>query len=595
MAEPIGNLQDCSSSYGNTGFKRGPSQENEQDKHFSNGEDLSVGETNKIRLSLGLKPIPLGDKIIKQEKKENDFIDVSKLDRLKRKLGNLKSSFNLISDNPDSSLKDDDDFQKNWLQDIGTKKKAHVQLRYDETKNEDDDLTEVQLSNSIGTILPGKEMVLTLKDSSIFETEDEGAPIDVLENENVMHEQRAAKHLELRKMNQQRKRNKMVLNVSSKMIAQEEEKEENVRHKSGSVIAVGAEVKPKEVSEEQESTSLDGKIKVIFDESDASAEEGDFKPIKLKKRKTRNDPGSNRRKKLILPDRMVKVDLQEDDTSTTYIDDFEENIIKPKKKLVERKSADELAIEIRKESLENEQRKREISRLHNISSQLILDERADFFNSLSSNVLEGTQVAPETFADHIGKNTTGHAFATVELPDNLNNKRVDNDIVDHSKSSSVNFYGGIASTLQFLQGQSIFPESRSSQTNTEIADDFLAHKHNIAAKETRKRMLEKGLSNVRNKYSKNESKTSQDREEQKMQQSLNEVQDELLEDYNPKINLVYKDNRGNELTTKEAYKKLSQKFHGTRSNKKKLAKFQAKVQARNRIQSLQYVFNPEEE
>ncbi|GCF00772.1 hypothetical protein ZYGM_000671 [Zygosaccharomyces mellis] len=47
------------------------------------------------------------------------------------------------------------------------------------------------------------------------------------------------------------------------------------------------------------------------------------------------------------------------------------------------------------------------------------------------------------------------------------------------------------------------------------------------------------------------------------------------------INLVYRDENGIPLTTKEAYKKLSQKFHGTKSNKRKREKFESKLRARH--------------
>lgn len=47
------------------------------------------------------------------------------------------------------------------------------------------------------------------------------------------------------------------------------------------------------------------------------------------------------------------------------------------------------------------------------------------------------------------------------------------------------------------------------------------------------------------------------------------------------INLVYRDEKGIPLTTKEAYKKLSQRFHGTKSNKRKREKFESKLRARH--------------
>lgn len=56
---------------------------------------------------------------------------------------------------------------------------------------------------------------------------------------------------------------------------------------------------------------------------------------------------------------------------------------------------------------------------------------------------------------------------------------------------------------------------------------------------------------------------------------------DITEDNNSEINLIYRDEKGIPLTTKEAYKKLSQKFHGTKSNKKKKEKFESKLRARH--------------
>ncbi|CAR28811.1 ZYRO0F12496p [Zygosaccharomyces rouxii] len=56
---------------------------------------------------------------------------------------------------------------------------------------------------------------------------------------------------------------------------------------------------------------------------------------------------------------------------------------------------------------------------------------------------------------------------------------------------------------------------------------------------------------------------------------------DVNQDPNAEINLVYRDEMGTPLTTKEAYKRLSQRFHGTKSNKRKREKFESKLRARH--------------
>ncbi|GAV55220.1 hypothetical protein ZYGR_0AS05440 [Zygosaccharomyces rouxii] len=62
---------------------------------------------------------------------------------------------------------------------------------------------------------------------------------------------------------------------------------------------------------------------------------------------------------------------------------------------------------------------------------------------------------------------------------------------------------------------------------------------------------------------------------------LPSTSNDVGQDHNSEINLVYRDEKGTPLTTKEAYKRLSQRFHGTKSNKKKREKFESKLRARH--------------
>ena len=61
----------------------------------------------------------------------------------------------------------------------------------------------------------------------------------------------------------------------------------------------------------------------------------------------------------------------------------------------------------------------------------------------------------------------------------------------------------------------------------------------------------------------------------------NKSSEDKLKNYNPEIKLVYKNKNGDILTAKEEYKRLSQAYHGTKSNKRKLAKAKLKIQERN--------------
>ncbi|KNE57165.1 hypothetical protein, variant [Allomyces macrogynus ATCC 38327] len=65
-----------------------------------------------------------------------------------------------------------------------------------------------------------------------------------------------------------------------------------------------------------------------------------------------------------------------------------------------------------------------------------------------------------------------------------------------------------------------------------------------------------------------------------------ETMAERLKDYKPNVNLEYYDAQGRQLSTKEAYKELSHKFHGRTSGKNKQEKVQRKEDERRRMMQM---------
>lgn len=208
------------------------------------------------------------------------------------------------------------------------------------------------------------------------------------------------------------------------------------------------------------------------------------------------------------------------------------------------KDENEIMKTIKREQIERQERIKSINRIEKIHRQgLTIDENSTFFDLLNTNIVTNHNLNRNETRD-INKNLEDNS-----IEEKLDKSSTINEpLISERKESKpkVDFYDGIASTLNFLKDQNMLalpkrePDTSMNSTRNE-------------------------LPNIDNKSNGNK-------------QSNDNID---LNNYNPVIKLEYKDARGNLLTTKEAYKKLSQKFHGTKSNRKKQMKFNQRVIERN--------------
>lgn len=533
---------------------------------------LSIEETNKLRIQLGLKPIveePKKKDEVKESGNENisednelHFISKDKVSMLRNKLDKMneklyQASIMTESNNNAAAAAASAD-NNNWLDAVREKKpntnrvKLNRYLEDEEEEEEEDDLPIMQVSHDISNLSKGKSTILTLKETSIGnEGEDEDDNDDILEDEDVVVEEVTAKNLKLKTLNKDRRRKKMKLDVTSKDIEQTEEEGSNSTTKpTQNTIVVGGEIQTNETIEKsavesQSNLNLEGRIRVAFDndsdeDDDDDDENGmtDYKPVKIKKRKRKEKEhvSSRKRNTIRLPTQIHSVNLDDDEGEDENDDD---NIIIPQRKHTFKdvdadgkdNDDDDIAMIIRRETIEKE-RLRSLNKIQSVKTHgLTIDETTTFFDSLNSPILTETRgvdveippVADSKIEDAPEDNTT--SVTPVPKP-------------------KVDFYNGLASTLNFLKDHDILPKKEDiphpqSPSNTTDSRDQMGGDNNDG--------------------------------------------DINLETYNPTINLEYKDAQGNKLTTKEAYKKLSQKFHGTKSNKKKQLKFNQRVKDRNRL------------
>ncbi|CCK71375.1 U4/U6-U5 snRNP complex subunit SNU66 KNAG_0G03180 [Huiozyma naganishii CBS 8797] len=537
--------------------------------HMANEAFLSLEETNAIRIKLGLKPI---EEAVKQRQNEQKSSLPGERGQIENGLApsgasqdnvattvrgyhseiNLFRSHNVSTDKEyprsgdDLRLKNADD---DWLDKVGKQISKETDNTGVVTVREDDDtLPQLQTAHDVHKFRSGRDVILTLKESSIKE---DGSDDDILENEDLAYEKETKKNVELKQMNKNRRRRKLTLDVSSKDIAQKDS-EGDESEREHDLLVVGGKTQLRHKNEEPKTEHVEGKIKVMFDSdggSDGESDNGDFKSIKIKKRqkKISGNDKNKRTKRIQLPTEIHAVSLDtgdEEEGEGTFDMPLALKVTRRGKVDMENQaqsySAEEIAIQIQREASE---RAMMVERLNNKSGGVTVDENSAFFDSLQTALLSPRK---NDMLDDPADISNSPEHKEQDAVKSIQYASAPKGAMDSGKaeSKSADFYSGLASTLHFLQDNAILTKDHGGDSRHITTGDGENFPESTSLNEERS------------------------------------APDESAAQYDPKVNLVYRDEKGNELTPKEAYKKLSQKFHGTKSNKKKQEKFDQKVKAR---------------
>lgn len=545
-----------------------------QEENVGRKESLSIEETNELRASLGLKLIPPQQN---QNVSPPTIHITAEVDTLKEKITKLQKA-NTPLRMPHLLEETDANDGSSWLENLNgitapdkSKPSSTLLPRKGVTKEDEDiDLHNVEVSYNIETLSAKKDMILTLKESSIF---DEADSADVLENENAAEESTEREGLRLRQMNKDRKQKKKILNVSSLDIEEEEEE----HSLANSHLIIGAEQGIMKAPKGMTAKLPTGKVKVNFDGANDISDEdgGDFKPLKIKKRRIK-DPKSTKARKSNIAHKMEVVKLVDEDESFSWMDEEQPaTIINPKSNLKnELKAAEDLAREIEKARNEEKRRTENILKMRENSNNIIVDEKVTFLNTLDISLSERSTTANKVKVDderekNVG-DVTGQHFKEVSG----NNKLAESVNTEPNNEEDIgdapNFFSGLASALGFLRKTSILTPGNAG---------LKAEKGTNDSESLRKGVPNKESTDITS-HTKNGLYGLKQSEASNSPNNISSNQRKRQSHYDPEIQLVYRDEKGNLLTTKEAYKKLSQKFHGTKSNKKKRAKMQSRIEAR---------------
>lgn len=479
----------------------------------------------------------------------------------------------------------------------------------------------------------GNNEILTLKDTDLINDDDEDGTGSILMNQDLSNKAKLKRNLAERKEAENIKFNGRHYRRNNKEEEEEEEEEFNdidgllTNDKvimSGSTIDLSSNTaKPPPSPKDKKKNMM--AITNLFEDLDnvTLSNNNNIKsnvPIKMKKIKKKKDNNKKKSNKLKLLDDTIKpvellveTNIGNDDDD---IDDIENQLSNSISNLRTKKlqtrlefTPEQLAEEISANKRWEFERKLEQENLkNNNNNNNVYNDTIGFLNNLETNILSES--------------------GEVEVTANINEESADDDDEDDVKQQEVEskqtnpgvysiveekqkedeapkFSGGLAETLKFLKSRNILDPESITTTNEELRQQELAREEAIKKSELLKMKISIEERILKEELSKDKSyirmpkiersgyfeKLLDTRLKQKgiiidnntgtttKKTNLGMVQNNL-KIYNPKVELTYKDELGNVLNTKQAYKQLSHKYHGTGldKNKKKQEQLKKKQQ-----------------
>lgn len=479
----------------------------------------------------------------------------------------------------------------------------------------------------------GNNEILTLKDTDLINDDDEDGTGSILMNQDLSNKAKLKRNLAERKEAENIKFNGRHYRRNNKEEEEEEEEEFNdidgllTNNKvimSGSTIDLSSNTAKPPPSPKDKKKNMMAITNLFEDlDNDTLSNNNNIKsnvPIKMKKIKKKKDNNKKKSNKLKLLDDTIKpvellveTNIGNDDDD---IDDIENQLSNSISNLRTKKlqtrlefTPEQLAEEISANKRWEFERKLEQENLkNNNNNNNVYNDTIGFLNNLETNILsesgevEVTANINEESADDDDEDDVKQQ----EVESNQTNPGVYSIVEEKQKEDEApKFSGGLAETLKFLKSRNILDPESITTTNEELRQQELAREEAIKKSELLKMKISIEERILKEELSKDKSyirmpkiersgyfeKLLDTRLKQKgiiidnntgtttKKTNLGMVQNNL-KIYNPKVELTYKDELGNVLNTKQAYKQLSHKYHGTGldKNKKKQEQLKKKQQ-----------------
>lgn len=553
----------------------------------SEKDSLSIEETNRLRISLGLQPIPVRENDIAEDESSDtrNFrkyeleIQIRKKDQLllkkleEAKLKSLTKKFTVEQEDTDGNTDNDLD---SWLNRLSNKSNKSRKSSQKADSSDKFQATLPKLAHTEQEMVElGDNDILTLKDETIV-----GENEDILENDKLVEISRTEKEVEDRKKLQIMKKGGKHFDLNSS---------------DDGLI-------------EKPSTPGDSSKKVrvaanLFDDildDDTSLSQNPKKRAKIKMKKIDNKNSSKCKRKIATSE----LDDSDFKLSTVKLDDLQENIMDDlleedsnlletlkKSRAVKQRIRKDMTKESSEEDIDalrtghdEEDSDPETFKRHTPGS-ILFDYNEGLLGTLDQKLVSSK---PETRPE-------------ADVDEKIDYKNHSNDLVERKDDSrphkaeeeKISFSSGLSSTLNFLRSRNILGESSASSSDNarvkqELSKEAELLKLKISIEE---RLLREELQSNKgfmNKPRDERENLIKDLLEQRLvekniiSQGKRAADNKLSAGYNPNVKLSYRDEMGNTLSQKEAYKQLSHKFHGVNPGKAKIDKKLKRLAARSK-------------
>ena len=444
--------------------------------------ELSLEDTNKLRISIGLKPIPSDTQASRVTREVDNFDDHQEKSRLKsqedevrRRVEDAKMKTHRQKQISKRTLVDGDNIDSdNWLDNLGKPKpkksrKQNLAHEYDK----EHDLSGVKIGHSakeLGEMT--QDEILTLKDKDILDDDDSE---DELNNDRLVRKDALTKELA-----EKAEADNVKFNGRHHVGFQEDQDDKEIDQEN--LIISGSSINIPRVQEVAKPRGIS--IDSLFSDHSGTEEiQNDYsraKPVKMKKLKKKSTLKSRSKTQ---DDELKHVELE------TYEDNMDEeleleSILSKKRRIKQTKrtrmTPEQIADEVelfKRWEIENE--------IHP-DTGIVFDDASDFLSSLNVPILNDVnikkedeyesrtnepQIKKEDVDESQLKDTKQSKETVINESDKLESDKLESDKLESDKiesdseneSTTKSFNGGIASTLQFLQSRNILNKNTTEQ------------------------------------------------------------------------------------------------------------------------------------
>lgn len=617
---------------------------------------MDIEETNRLRVSLGMKPLPVPgagptfkeastplpdeDAASTLETRDAQSYDnyrkaqeaelANKKRHLKleaiKKARDAASRFTKLEGKGLGEADGDDLDAKSWLIKQKKRQKEIEKARKREQEIADaeaaaeytaKDLAGVKVGHELDTFQEGEDQVLTLKDTTIDENEEDG---DELENLDLREREKLSDKLELKKKKPNYNPNDDDESGEKSILAHYDEE---IDGKKGKVFTLDGMGSTTEARSEVAAQKLKPKVFSldILKDDEPRSDYMDLSELKVKKPKKKK--AKSTRQKAVDEDDIVPItepatspiadstsmDVDQptkkrtyEDTSFVDDDDLQASLAKQRRMALKRRQKlrpEDIVQQFKEEAAatptaEDEEEER----------GLVIDETSEFVNNLkptapverkrrSASRQAEAVTAMGDESDEEGDITMAQSYADIEDEEDrlarLKREISDSeDMTNTGLDDEATLDRGLGSTLKLLKDRGIIKTAESGDLNAIFRQKqlFLAEKQRRETDAERKARSQRERDRANGRLDR---MSAREKEEYARQQNTFRDQTESRQlgelfnkEYKPNVELKYIDEHGRSMGAKEAFKHLSHQFHGKGSGKQKTEKMLKKIEDEKR-------------